>query len=193
MQSLVTDGMSNEFAELLIEQENDNKREIDRLIERQDTFEVLSVLALEWAEVGWADVGERWANVRLTSYSFELNLAVGEHDNATVLVGFMRELRKALGGDWQRSSKPDMVNGKMSYSYRSVRMGISFDFDVYISNAGKCEVKEEERFSPVDVETRIINGKAVTGKVDTVMVTDCGGFFITPEQLKEAETKELTV
>lgn len=194
MNTMVQSSMSEEFANLIRERECSHLRVIERLLEKQDMFEMLSVLSLEWSEDESAEVGRRWARVYLSDYTFDLDIAPSKVDTSRLLAKFMQSLHLGVGSDWKRDRDPTFTSdGRMGYRYRSKSSGFGFNLNVYVGNAGKCEVYEVEEFEEVDdIETRMVEDgkggfKEVSGVVNTVKRSDCGGFFMTPEEMKEAE------
>jgi hypothetical protein len=191
-ESLLTADMDEQFAELLEKERSCYENNIARLMKYQELFMYLRVLAIEWSEDEYSNNEQRWARVYLSDYACDLSVGVSNRDNKRTLLVFLRSVWKSLGREWKRSDNPRINGGKMTYGFTNRSNSLVFDLEIHVSNAGKCEITPEETFKPVEVETRIIDGKSVTGVVGTKSVYNCGAFFIQPKDLKEAIKKELS-
>jgi len=190
--SLVTTDMDEKFAELLVTRRLDYDTDINRLMKYEELFTFLRVLAIEFSEDEYSQNEERWARVYLSDYCCDLSLGMGKHDNKRTLLDLLRTIWKSLGRDWNRSDNPRIEGGKLTYGFTNKTNSLIFDLEVHVSNAGKCEISQEETFKPTPVETRIVDGKSVTGVVGTKNVYNCGEFFLDPHELKEAIKNELS-
>ena len=120
------------------------EREQARLRKYEKIYLFLKGIADEWSPNRFPEEEKRHARVDLSAWGLDFTISMSSKSHEVELLAeYMVLLMQSLGRGWTRRDKTEENSGYLKFLFENLDDDIDFDFEVHISNSGKCEVEYE--------------------------------------------------